>query len=175
MECIQALFVANPRENPKKVGQICLDAWRTIISKHPSEAFSAHSAHDWKLSMNIDIDKLDAIAQELKGTLKEGLLATDIWDRATGLSLAGINPQPAAVALFTEMTNTLHNALSDAGFPGLKRYFFLDLEGDHVVMIIRHGNDLLQGILMNSQKVNLGLLLSVALPKMLAGVEKART
>ena len=78
------------------------------------------------------------------------------------------------LALFTEMTNTLSNTLSDSGFPGLKRYFFLDLEGDHVVMIIRHGTDLLQGILMNSQKVNLGLLLSVALPKMLTSVEKAR-
>jgi hypothetical protein len=125
--------------------------------------------------MNLNIDKLDAIAQELKSTLKEGLLSTDIWDRSTGLSLAGINPQPAAVALFTEITNTLRSALLDAGFPGLKRYYFLDLEGDHVMMVVRHGDDLLQGILMNSQKVNLGLLLSVALPKMLAGVEKART
>lgn len=124
--------------------------------------------------MDIKIDKLETAVQDLKGMLKEGLLATDIWDRSTGLSLAGYNPQPAAVALFTEMTNTLSNTLSDSGFPGLKRYFFLDLEGDHVVMIIRHGADLLQGILMNSQKVNLGLLLSVALPKMLTAVEKAR-
>lgn len=124
--------------------------------------------------MDINIDKLETAVQDLKNMLKDGLLATDIWDRSTGLSLAGHNPQPAAAALFTEMTNTLSNTLSNSGFPGLKRYFFLDLEGDHVVMIIRHGTDLLQGILMNSQKVNLGLLLSVALPKMLTSVEKAR-
>ena len=48
------------------------------------------------------------------------------------------------------------------------------MEGDHIVMIIRHGEDLLQGILMNSQKVNIGLLLAVALPKMLTSVEKSR-
>ena len=124
--------------------------------------------------MDINIDKLETAVQDLKNMLKDGLLATDIWDRSTGLSLAGHNPRPAAVALFSETPNTLINTLSDAGFPGLKRYFFLDLEGDHVVMIIRHGTDLLQGILMNSQKVNLGLLLSVALPKMLTSVEKAR-
>ena len=124
--------------------------------------------------MNINIDQLDAAVQELKGVLKEGLLAADIWDRATGLPLASYNPQPAAVALFTEMTNTLANTLSDSGFPGLKRYYFLELDGDHIVMVIRHGNDLLQGILMNSQKVNLGLLFSVALPKMLSSVEKSR-
>lgn len=124
--------------------------------------------------MDINIEKLEATVLELKNTLKEGLLATDIWDKSTGLSLAGFNTQPAAVALFTEMTGMLTSTLSDSGFPGLKRYYLLDMEGDHMVMTIRHGNDMLQGILMNSVKVNLGMLLSVALPKMLSGVEKAR-
>jgi hypothetical protein len=125
--------------------------------------------------MNIDIEKLDALTQELKTTLKEGLLSTDIFDRTTGLSLASFNPQPTAAALFTEVTNVITSTLADSGLPNLKRYYLLDLDNDHSVMVIRHGNDLLQGILMNSQKVNIGILLSVALPKMLAGIEKART
>ena len=125
--------------------------------------------------MQINIEKLEAAVQELKGTLKEGLLATSIWDRSTGLSLALINPQPAADAMFTELTKTLNSTLVDSGFPALNRYYFLDLEGNHSAMIIRHGDDLLQGILMNSLKVNLGVLLSIALPRMLTSVEKART
>jgi hypothetical protein len=125
--------------------------------------------------MNIDIEKLDALTQELKTTLKEGLLSTDIFDRTTGLSLASFNPQPTAAALFTEVTNVITSTLADSGLPNLKRYYLLDLDNDHSVMVIRHGSDLLQGILMNSQKVNIGILLSVALPKMLAGIEKART
>jgi len=124
--------------------------------------------------VDIDIDKIQAVINDLKGMLKEGLLATDIWDARTGLSLAGFNPQPAAVALFTEMTTTLISALEGSGFPGLNRYYFLDMADNHSVMIIRHGNDLLQGLLLNTQKVNLGILLSVALPKAVAGVEKAR-
>jgi hypothetical protein len=125
--------------------------------------------------MNIDIEKLDALTQELKTTLKEGLLSSDIFDRTTGLSLSSFNPQPTAAALFTEVTNVIASTLADSGFPGLKRYYLVDMDNDHSVMVIRHGNDLLQGILMNSQKVNIGILLSVALPKMLAGIEKART
>lgn len=125
--------------------------------------------------MEINIEKLETAVQELKATLKEGVLATSVWDRSTGLSLAQINPQPAADAMFTELTNTLNSTLVDSGFPALKRYYFLDLEGNHSAMIIRHGDDLLQGILMNSLKVNLGVLLSIALPRMLASVEKART
>ena len=124
--------------------------------------------------MNINIEKLEAALQELKATLKDGLLSTDIWDRASGLSLAGIEIQPAAVALFTEVTNNLASTLSEAGFPGLNRYYFMELEGDNIVMVIRHGDDLLHGILMNPKKVNLGILLSVAVPKAIASVEKAR-
>lgn len=124
--------------------------------------------------MEINIDKLEAALQELKSTLKEGLLSSDIWDRASGLSLAGIESQPAAVALFTEVTNNLANTLAESGFPGLNRYYFMELAGDHIVMVIRHRDDLLHGILMNSKKVNLGILLSVAVPKALASVEKAR-
>ena len=124
--------------------------------------------------MNINIEKLEAALQELKATLKDGLLSTDIWDRASGLSLAGIEIQPAAVALFTEVTNNLASTLSEAGFPGLNRYYFMELEGDNIVMVIRHGDDLLHGILMNPKKVNLCILLSVAVPKAIASVEKAR-
>lgn len=124
--------------------------------------------------MDINIEKLEATLVELKATLKDGLVATDIWDRSTGLSLAGINPQPAAVALFTEVTQNLVNSLADSGFPSLHRYYLLELEGNNIVMIIVHGKDLLQGILLNAQKINLGILLSVALPKLLTAVDKAR-
>lgn len=124
--------------------------------------------------MDISIQKLNAVVEELKQTLGDGLLATDIWDFSVGLSLAGHNAQPAAVALFTDVTKHLASALLDAGFPKLSRYYLLDMEGDHTVLILRHGNDLLQGMLLNNKKVNLGILLSIAMPKMFAGVAKAR-
>jgi hypothetical protein len=125
--------------------------------------------------MNINVQKLESLVDDLKQILRDGLLATDFWDFSTGLSLAGFNPQPAAVALFTEVTNHLTNALADSGFPKLNRYYLLDMDADHTVLIIRHGNDLLQGLLMNNKKVNMGILLSIAMPKMVEGVIKART
>lgn len=124
--------------------------------------------------MNLDIAQLDAAVNDLKNLLKDGLLATDIWDRETGLSLAGHNAQPAAVALFTQVTNDLVAVLSNAGFPSLRRYLLLDLDGNSTVMVIRHGEDLLQGMLLNNQRANLGLLIAVALPRMLEAVAKAR-
>lgn len=124
--------------------------------------------------MQIDISKLDLAIDSLKATLKDGVLAADIWDRATGLSLASINSQPAAVALFTEITNSLTDTLVSSGFPGLNRYYFVDLEGGKTVLVIQHGTDILEGILMDTAKVNLGILLAVALPKALEAVKAAR-
>ena len=124
--------------------------------------------------MKVNVVQLEEAVNQLRTLLKDGLLATDIWDRSTGLSLAGFNAQPAAVALFTQVTNDLASALSTSGFPGLKRYYLLDLDGNSTVMILQHGPDLLQGMLLNNQKANLGLLIAVALPLMLDLVSKAR-
>lgn len=124
--------------------------------------------------MQINTDKLETSIQDLKSTLKEGLLAVAIWDSSTGLALAEYNPQPAGVALFNELTSVVQSTLAGSGFPGLRRYYFLDLEADHSAMLVQHGDGLLQGLLMNSSKVNLGILLSVALPKMLTSVQAAR-
>jgi hypothetical protein len=124
--------------------------------------------------MNIDIEKLNAAMEDIKGTLKDGLLASEIWDREAGLSFVSYNPQPVAVALFTEVTKMLKSTLTDSGFPGLKRYYLLDLDNDHMVMVILHGDDILQGLLMNSKKINLGILMAVALPKAIESIGKAR-
>lgn len=122
--------------------------------------------------MNIDLERLNQCVDAMKSLLKEGLLAMDIWNLHDGLSLAGYNSQPAAVGLFTQLTGELVSTLQDSGFPGLNRYYLLDMEGDHTIMIIRHG-DLLQGLLLNNKKVNLGVLLSVALPRSLEMVGQA--
>lgn len=124
--------------------------------------------------MNINIEKLEAAIAELKGVLKDSLIITSIWDFSTGLALAELSPQPAAVALFTEVTRSLAGTLYDSGFPELNRYYLIDLADDHLAMVVRHGDDLLQGVVMSAKKVNLGVLISIALPKMIASVEAAR-
>jgi hypothetical protein len=124
--------------------------------------------------LNVDIAKLEQLVVDLRTLLKDGLLAADIWDRATGLSLAGYNAQPAAVALFNQLTEEIGSTLGGAGFPSLGRYYLLELEGDNAVVILQHGADLLQGMLLNAKKVNMGILFSLAIPKSLDGVAKSR-
>lgn len=107
------------------------------------------------------------MVETLKHTLGNGLIATDIWDREVGLALHGHNTQPAAVALFTELVNQLEQTLAGSNFPKLNRYFILDLTGNHTVVLLKLGGNMLQGMLIDSTKVNMGIVLSVAVPTML--------
>ena len=121
----------------------------------------------------IDTKILDSAVQDLRNVLRDGLVATDIWERTAGLSLAGYNQQPVAVALFTRITTELESSLTDSNFPPLARYYLLDMEGNHTVAVVNHGA-LLQGILVDNKRANLGILISVAIPRMLETVARAQ-
>jgi hypothetical protein len=121
----------------------------------------------------IDTKILDLAVQDLRNVLRDGLVATDIWERSAGLSLAGFNQQPVAVALFTRITAELESSLADSGFPALARFYLLDMEGNHTVAVINHGT-LLQGVLVDNKRANLGILISVAIPRMLESVARAK-
>lgn len=121
----------------------------------------------------IDTKVLENAVQDLRSVLRDGLVATDIWDRGDGLSLAGFNQQPVAVALFTRITTELESSLADSNFPPLARYYLLDMEGNHTVAVINHGQ-LLQGVLVDNKRANLGILISVAIPRMIDAIAKSR-
>lgn len=122
---------------------------------------------------DINIEQLNACVAEMKAVLKEGLLGVDIWT-TDGLSLASYNPQPAAAALFGQITTEIRDTLRNSGFPALGRYHLEDLDNDHTSIVIRHGDDLQQGMLLDNKKVNLGVLLAVAIPRAQELVAKAR-
>jgi hypothetical protein len=121
----------------------------------------------------IDTKILDLAVQDLRNVLRDGLVATDIWDRTAGLSLAGYNQQPVAVALFTRITAELESSLADSNFPPLARFYLLDMEGNHTVAVVNHGT-LLQGMLVDNKRANLGILISVAIPRMIEAVARAK-
>jgi len=120
----------------------------------------------------IDTKLLDLAVQDLRSVLRDGLIATDIWDRTDGLSLAGFNAQPVAVALFTRITTELESSMADSNFPPLARYYLIDLAGNHTAAVLNHGS-LLQGMLVDNKRANLGILISVAIPRMIDAVAKA--
>jgi CheY-like chemotaxis protein len=118
----------------------------------------------------MNIERANQAIQKLQETLGVGLLATDIWFVEDGISIAGYNSQPVAVALFNRMTNLLTDSLAESGFPGLNKYYLLDLDTDKLVVVLPCGA-IRAGMLVDKKKAQLGLLISVALPKFIAGLE----
>jgi hypothetical protein len=120
----------------------------------------------------MNIQKLNKAVETLKEDVGEGLVACDIFTVAEGMSIASYNPQPKASALFNQLTTTIMKTLKSARFPNLNKYFIMDLDSDHMVIILPLG-DYRWGILVNSEKVQLGLLLSVAIPNSIEAFEEA--
>jgi hypothetical protein len=123
--------------------------------------------------VNVDVARLEKLVRDMQESLP-GLMATDIWIAETAESLAAYNGQPVAVALFNTVQRNLTEALATSGFPGFGRFFLLDLEGDLASLLIRHGDDLLQGVLLDTRFTNIGTMLALGLPMAQRGVEEAR-
>jgi len=125
-----------------------------------------------KKEITMNIDKLNESIEVLKKDLRDGLMATDIFDSKDGQSIAGWNGQPAACALFNNITNYMKDALDGAGFPGLGKYYLLDLVDDKLIIVITMG-DFQWGLLVDRTKTQLGLLLNVVIPKITDSFEEA--
>lgn len=124
--------------------------------------------------MNINIERLEKLVADMRESLL-GLLATDIWIAETGESIASFNGQPVASKLFNTLTDELNEALSTSGFPVIGRYYLLELEGNATTFVIRHGDDLRQGVLIDTRFTNVGTMLALGMPMALRAVEEARS
>ncbi len=122
----------------------------------------------------MNVQKLNAAIELLKGDLGDALLAADIFGSADGQSIAGYNTQPKASALFNQLTGYLTKSLQGAGFPPLGRYYILDLVDAKMVIVIPLG-DYQWGMLVDTNKAQLGLLLNVVMPKIIDAFEEAIT
>lgn len=124
--------------------------------------------------MKFDIAALERAFDDMKAQLGGGLVSSSIWDRQTEHRYLVINKHPLAAMMFNALTDSVAAALDNSGFPKLNRYYLADLEAGHVVVIIRHGEDTLQGVLITSEHCTVGVLLTVVVPRLLKQVHEAR-
>lgn len=124
--------------------------------------------------IDIDTERLESVIEELREVLGDGLIATDIWDRSTGLALASYASHPAVSALLNQITTEMVETLHRADLPGLNRYYLLDLEDDTTAVVIQHGTDILQSLILDATRTNQGVVFAMVMPTALDGVAAAR-
>jgi hypothetical protein len=120
----------------------------------------------------MNVKKINAIVKEIKDDLGDALIATDIWTVADGTVIAGVNSSPKAAALMNQVGRELIDALTGSKFPSLEDYYIFDLQDGKMMLCLLFG-DYQWGMLLDSEKVQLGLLLSVVAPKAMAGFNEA--
>jgi YesN/AraC family two-component response regulator len=123
---------------------------------------------------NMNVSKLNRSIETLKESLGGALLASDIFGVIDMQSVTGYNSNPAACALFGQIITSTNRALNESGFPILGKYCLFDLVDAKMVVLIPMG-DFIWGMLIDSKKTQLGLLLNIALPKAIAAFEDAIT
>ncbi len=114
----------------------------------------------------MNVKKLKEAVEVLKENLDGALVATDIWATGTGTAITGYNQNPQATALFDKVTDYMRKALKGAGFPDIKDYYLLEMENDAMVVVLQFKEEGFQwGMLVDNKKVNLGMLLNIAVPE----------
>lgn len=101
----------------------------------------------------------------------KGILATDIFDSSTGMPIAGYNSQAKASALFNRIFNQLVKTLDGSGFNSALNYYYLLMENNQAVVVgkLKDGKYRF-GMLVDLDKLQLGMLLSVLLPDYIQNV-----
>ena len=121
--------------------------------------------------MAIGVKQVNEAVQGLRTDLGEGLVACDVWAVADAVSLGGLDSNPAAIALFNRITDLLTNALEEAHFPPLNRHFMLDLADGKMVVVVPAGA-VRGGMLIDTTKTPLGMVLAIALPHFRTALEQ---
>ena len=113
----------------------------------------------------MNIEKLQQGIEKLKKDLGGALLATDVWKTGVGTSLASYNSNPEGTALFDRATEYLKKTLKTAGFPELDDYYLVELKNNKLIVIMVFPEGFQWGILADKEKLNMGMLLGIAIPQ----------
>jgi CheY-like chemotaxis protein len=157
----------------KSLTEILLEASR-IMDEDQKDEVSTPGLDDQITAKEEKIEhkKFTDLIDSLKEDLGDALLSSEIWQFGEEEVLAGYNSQPQVCELFTQITFYINEALGTAEFPELGKYYILNLDGKKISVTIPQG-EYFWGMLIDSKRTPLGLLLKVILPGLIASFEEA--
>ncbi|HNX97428.1 MAG TPA: hypothetical protein PKK12_07095 [Candidatus Aminicenantes bacterium] len=120
----------------------------------------------------MNVQKLNEAMSEMKANVGPGLLSSSIVSTADGQTIVDFQGNPKACALFNQLTIYLSRALKESGLPELGKYYIIDLTNNMMGIVIPLG-DFWWGMVTDSQKAPLGLLLNIAIPNAIDKFEEA--
>jgi hypothetical protein len=114
---------------------------------------------------------LKRVMQIAQDGIGDALVSADLFSSADGTSYVGVNSRPAACALVNQVTERITWAFDKGGLPPLGRYYMAELEGSRMLLVAPCGG-LQLSLVVDTSRVQLGLLLNVVLPEVLGALEE---
>ncbi|HDQ03774.1 MAG TPA: hypothetical protein ENN23_04265 [Deltaproteobacteria bacterium] len=111
----------------------------------------------------MNVAKLNETVELLKENLGESLLCTAIAMNVDGQSIAGFNSTPKFAALCVKIIKVVNDSAKIGGLPQIGKYVTFDLQEDRVLVVLPLG-EYIWGILLDSNKTQMGLLLNIEIP-----------
>ena len=112
----------------------------------------------------MNVAKLNAAVELLKSNLGESLLSTAIAMNVDGQPIASFNSSPKFAALIVKVINVINDATRIGGLPQIGKYATFDLQDGRVLVVLPLG-EYIWGILLDSAKTQMGLLLNIEIPR----------
>jgi len=112
----------------------------------------------------VNVKKMNEALNTLKETAGAGLISCDIYTSRDGQSIISYNGNETYCAMSNQITQYMINTIKEAGFPPMGNTYMVDLAEDKMVIVLIMG-DYQWGILIDTKKTSLGIMLNVALPK----------
>lgn len=104
--------------------------------------------------------------------LGDALLSADVYSSADGTSYAGVNSKAAGCALINQITERMMWSLGKSDLPPLGRYYMVDL-ADAKILLVAPCGAIQLNLIVDTARVQLGLLLNVILPEVLSALKDA--
>jgi len=106
---------------------------------------------------------LDSEIEELKESLKDGLISTTIFHKNNGQPIIEYNSIPSSSSAYNNIVNHTLKIFREYNLENIDKYIIFNLEDDKSLIILPL-IDYRWAILVDNQKVKLGVILKVIIP-----------
>lgn len=111
----------------------------------------------------MNVAKLNQAIEILKTNLGESLISTAIAMNYDGQPIASLNSSPKFAAFIVKIIKVINETSKISGLPQIGKYATFDLQEDRVLVVLPLG-DYIWGILLDSNRTQMGLLLNIEIP-----------
>jgi hypothetical protein len=100
--------------------------------------------------------------EELKDELKDGLIATSIFNQEDGIAIVEYNTQKESTLAYNDITNYIISKFREHNIENIDKYMIFSLENNNILIIIPLLN-YRWAILVDNNIVKLGVLLNMTI------------